>query len=133
METKMTLPALDVAYLSENGISHEIVSDGGMICVVIPDFPLPVGLNLASSDLLLRLSPGYPDVTPDMWWFGTSVTYKDGRTIPQTESMEPYLGRTWQRWSRHFDQGRWKPGLDCLESFLAVIRSDLNKYAAVAA
>ena len=33
----------------------------------------------------------------------------------------------WQRWSRHFSHGQWRPGIDGLESYLALIRRDLER------
>jgi len=63
--------------------------DGGMINIVIPSFPLPSGFTHAAADLLLRLSAGYPDVAPDMWWFEPAVRRTDGQTIAATESDRP--------------------------------------------
>jgi hypothetical protein len=100
-----------------------------MICVVLPAFPVPVGYDRANADLLLRLSPGYPDVAPDMWWFDPPVKLKNGASPPATDVRESHLGRTWQRWSRHFNQGQWRSGVDCLETFLALIRKELLRGA----
>lgn len=122
----MSLPEMDRFYLIGRGITHKIVTESGMTCVVFLQWPLPAGLDRASSDLLLRLSPGYPDVHPDMWWFSPAVHRADGQKLPRTDVVETYLGRTWQRWSRHFGGGQWKSGVDGLESFLALIRQDLE-------
>src|SRR5665647_3820930 len=80
------------------------MTEGGMICVVLPGWNLPAGYTVGSSDLLLRLNPAYPDVCPDMWWFSAAVVRADATPIPATESQETYLGRSWQRWST--------PGID---------------------
>jgi hypothetical protein len=125
----MQLPADDRAYLETRGVSHQIVSEANMICVVLPGFAIPPGYNRTQSDLLLRLSPGYPDVPPDMWWFSPAVTLADGRSIPATDCTEQHLGRSWQRWSRHFSGGQWRSGIDSIESFLALIRNELQRYA----
>jgi len=77
---------------------------------------------------LLRFSPGYPDVAPDMWWFDPPVRRRDGQPIPATEVIERYLGRSWQRWSRHFAAGQWRSGVDGLESFLALVRKELERH-----
>ena len=92
----MSLPELDITYLNERGIAHEIVLESGMTCVVIPQWPLPKGFDRDASDLLIRLSPGYPDVHPGMWWFCPAVHRADGRELPNTNVVELYLGRTWQ-------------------------------------
>ena len=98
-----------------------------MTCVVLPNWPLPRGFDFEVADLLIRLSAGYPDVHPDMWWFDPPVHLADGTNLPATEVMEPHLGRTWQRWSRHFNNGQWQSGTDGLESFLALVRHDLER------
>ena len=122
----MSLPEIDVGYLNERGIAHEIVVDSGMTCVVMPQWSLPRGFDRSESNLLIRLSPGYPDVPPDMWWFYPPVRLATGRDLPATSVVEDYLGRSWQRWSRHFSGGQWQSGVDGLESFLALIRQNLE-------
>ncbi len=97
-----------------------------MTCVVVPEWPLPRGFDRSASDLLVRLSAGYPDVPPDMWWFSPAVHLANGADLPATSVVEVYLGRQWQRWSRHFNNGQWQSGIDGLASFLALIRQDLE-------
>ena len=121
------LPETDIAYLSDRGIHHEVVAEHGMICVVMPEWRLPGGFDHDVSDLLVRLSPGYPDVQPDMWWFCPPVRLANGSELPNTNVVETYLGRSWQRWSRHFGSGQWQSGIDGLESYLALIRQDLER------
>ena len=125
----MALPQSYNAYLDERGVVHEIVSESGMICVVMPGWPLPGGLDRDAADLLVRLSPGYPDIPPDMWWFCPAVHLANGTALPATDVVETYLGRQWQRWSRHFNNGQWQSGVDGLASFLALIRQDLQHSA----
>lgn len=123
------LPPDDHDYLQARAPSHVVSLDGGMINIVIPSFPLPAGFTLGAADLLLRLSAGYPDVPPDMWWFEPAVRRVDGQTIAATESQEAYLGRTWQRWSRHLQPGQWRSGIDSIESYLALVRKELDAAA----
>lgn len=129
----MSLPPDDAQYLAVKHPAHQVATEGGMVCVVVPDWPLPAGYASGSSDLLLRLNPAYPDVCPDMWWFSPAVTRMDGLAIPGTESQENYLGRTWQRWSRHFNPGQWMAGVDGLESYLALVAQELRRCAEGAA
>ncbi len=123
----MSLPAVDVAYLAERNIIYEMSVEANMTCVVFPGWQLPPGYDHVESDLLLRLVAGYPDVAPDMWWFDPAIRLTDGRQVPATDSVEHHLGRQWQRWSRHFPPGQWKSGIDGLESFVALIRRELNR------
>lgn len=126
----MTLPRLDIEYLNERGIAHQITIEGGMICILLPSWQLPKGFDRDSSDLLIRLHPGYPDVQPDMWWFNPPVLLANGQGLPNTNAVEAYLGRQWQRWSRHFSNGQWQSGIDGLESYLALIRHSLERSVA---
>ena len=119
------LPPVDQEYLQARAPGSVVSLDGGMVCVVIPAFALPAGFTVGSADLLLRLSAGYPDVAPDMWWFAPAVLRADGRQIAATECQEAHLGRTWQRWSRHLNAGQWRSGIDSLESYLALLRKEL--------
>lgn len=121
------LPAHDMAYVTERAISHSVTAEANMTCVVIREFALPPGFDRSQSDLLLRLSAGYPDVAPDMWWFDPPIKRADGQAIPATEVVEQHLSRRWQRWSRHFSNGQWQSGIDGLESYLALIRRELGR------
>jgi hypothetical protein len=123
------LPDNDIEHLSTRAPGYVVSSEGGMICVMIPNFQLPEGFGRGVSDLLLRLSPGYPDVPPDMWWFSPPVSRRDGVPIAATQVEEQHLGRRWQRWSRHFCPGQWRSGIDSLESYLALVKNELQAAA----
>ena len=127
------LPAIDQEFLQARAPDNAVSREGGMICVVVPRLPLPPGFTVAQADLLLRLAPGYPDVPPDMWWFQPTVLRVDGRQILMTQVQETHLGRVWQRWSRHLQPGHWRPGIDSLESYLALVRKELDAAARMAA
>lgn len=126
----MALPQSDREYLLQRGAPFNVVEEANMTCVILLQHALPQGLAPESSDLLLRLSPGFPDLPPDMWWFNPAVKRTDGRPIPATDRVETHVGRQWQRWSRHFAAGQWRPGTDSLESYLALIRRELERCAA---
>jgi hypothetical protein len=121
------LPINDTTYLADRGIKHSVSVEANMTCVVLPGYRLPPGYDREQTDLLLRLSPGFPDVQPDMWWFDPGIRLKDGRIVKATEVTEHHLGRTWQRWSRHFNHGQWRSGTDSLESYLALIGKELER------
>lgn len=125
----MALPQSDIDYLTQRGRPFSVAEEANMTCVLFPGHYLPPGLDRSQADLLVRLSPGFPDVPPDMWWFDPGVRYADGRIIQCTEAVEPHLGRSWQRWSRHLSAGQWQPGTDSLESYLALIQRELERYA----
>jgi hypothetical protein len=125
----MALPQSDIVCLVERGVEYSVAAEANMTCVVIRGYQLPSGYDRPHSDLLLRLNPGFPDVQPDMWWFDPPIRLRDGRVVQATDVTENHLGRTWQRWSRHFIPGQWRSGTDSLESFLALIRKELQRCA----
>ena len=98
-----------------------------MICVVLRGWVLPRGFDKETADLLIRLASGYPDVPPDMWWFDPPIGLSNGGKPRNTGASETHLGRTWQRWSRHLNPGQWRSGVDCLETFLALVQQELER------
>lgn len=127
----MALPQSDIDYLEQRGLLYAVSEEASMTCVVLIGYGLPPGFSRTAADLLLRLNPGFPDVPPDMWWFDPAVSRADGKSIAATEHMETHLGRSWQRWSRHLSPGQWQPGTDSLESFLALVRRELERSCAL--
>ena len=128
----MALPDADQTYLLDRNLPHAITVEGGITCIVFPQWGLPSGYDHATSDLLLRLPAGYPDVPPDMWWFNPGVRLVNGQVIQATDAVEQHLGRAWQRWSRHFANGQWRSGVDGLESYVALINRELRRCAGLA-
>lgn len=127
----MKLPEADREYLDRAGITYNVFDDGtGILNVELIDFPLPEGLNAGIASVLFRLSAGYPDTAPDMWWVIPHLTPLKGGMIPATESIETYDGRVWQRWSRHLDPAAWRSGIDGLESYVRLLRTELGSAAA---
>ncbi len=124
------LPAEDRRYLEGRFAGYQEAVERGTICIVVREFELPAGLTRNRADLLLRLAPGYPDVPPDMWWFDPAVRRPDGRLISQTQVSETHLGRSWQRWSRHLRPDQWRPGVDSLRSYCALVQKELALAAA---
>jgi len=129
----MALPDVDALFLTERGMDHSVSTEAGMTCVVFPNWQLPTGYDRPTADLLIRLQGGYPDVPPDMWWFCPVVRLANGQFVQATDTMEVHLGRSWQRWSRHFQTGQWQSGIDGLESYLALINRELARSVVPAA
>lgn len=120
----------DEAYLRRLGLAYQVLPESGLICVVIKDWPLPPGYSPERVDLLVRLPPGFPDAQPDMYWCDPPVRLiKTGGHPIAADQFEQYLGRTWQRFSRHMPAGTWRPGTDSLETYITLIRTDLARAA----
>lgn len=126
----MRLPEPDVEFLERSGIAHRVFEDGGMLNVELIGFPLPEGLNADQANILFRLSANYPDTPPDMWWTIPHLHTATGAVITATELVETYDGRSWQRWSRHLDPTAWRSGVDGLESYVRLLRTELGSAVA---
>lgn len=122
----MKLPATDTDFLETAGINHRVFEEAGTLNVELIGFVLPPGLNAETANVLFRLAPTYPDTAPDMWWLIPHLTKADGRVITATELVEIHDGRTWQRWSRHLDATQWQSGIDGLESYIRLLRTELT-------
>lgn len=117
-------------FLDRLGLPYEVTPEAGMIAVVIKDWPVPAGYEPRQVELLVRLPPGFPDAAPDMYWCDPPVRLAGTGAYPQAADLfEPHLGRQWQRFSRHLPGGAWQPGRDSLESYLALIRTELERTA----
>jgi len=120
----------DEEYLERTGLEYEVTPEAGLIALVIKAWPLPDGYEPREVDLLIRLPPGFPDTQPDMYWCDPPVRLAETGGYPQAaDQFEQHLGRNWQRFSRHLPAGAWHPGRDSLESYVALIRSELARTA----
>jgi hypothetical protein len=121
----MLRPA-DVASVDELCLPYTVTLEAGFALLQIERFPADAGLAPKEVTLLLRLPPGFPDATPDMFWVDPPLHTKEGAAIPGTESIEQHAGRSWQRWSRHI-QGQWRPGIDNLATYMFYVRRCLRE------
>lgn len=119
----------DQRYLDERWPNHEVLEDGGQIAVVLQGFRFPDGFAPRRADVLLRLPFGFPDSRPDMFWVEPEVLLY-GAPPAASEQREVYLGRTWQRFSRHLQEGQWRPGTDGVQSYVTLLRLMLRREAA---
>jgi Prokaryotic E2 family E len=120
------LREVDAAFLDARGIDFEAQIENNMICLVLKRFRLPAGYARDVVDLLLRLPLQFPEAAPDMFWMDPTVHYANGRA-PVATNPEIILGRSWQRWSRHFAGSPWRPGIDDLQSFYRLIMTTLRR------
>ncbi|HAL29450.1 MAG TPA: hypothetical protein DCP20_01885 [Coriobacteriia bacterium] len=120
------LPSQDEEYLAEKGLAYEYQTEGTLL-LIIHDYPLPVGYVPAKTDLLIQIPSGYPGVTLDMFYVDPPVAYATGERPPASDATATFLGRTWQRFSRHLAAQSWRPGIDGLASYMTLIRHDLER------
>lgn len=127
MRRQFQLPEEDTEFLESSPFPWETVIEGKIKRVVIHDFPLPVGYNLKTVDLNVRIEGAYPDTQIDMVYFYPLLVRTDGKPINAT-APDNFDGKAWQRWSRHrSNQHPWRPGLDNLSTHLALVGEWLRK------
>ena len=121
------LPSRDRRYLLERGLAFEEVVAGSANGLVFPIFALPPGkFDRDSSDLLILLPSGYPDLPPDMFylnpWVRLAATNHYARC---TEHPHQFNSINWQRWSRHNNE--WRRGKDGIWTMLKRIEHALQE------
>lgn len=124
----MFLPEFDREYLLEKGYQFEEKIDANRNCLVIRKWQLPIGkYNFQTSDLLIILPNGYPEVRPDMWYFNPTILLApSNRPARQTQTNINFEGKVWQRWSRHYPANEWRSGIDGIHTYLKKVQTALE-------
>lgn len=124
-EGLLALPEPDQRYLDSHGISAETISDGTHTGVILKQVSLPAEkFNHPVADVLVILPPGYPDVAPDMFFCDPWLTLVSAGRYPTcADQPHAFVGRNWQRWSRH--NTSWRPGVDGLHTMIKRIEHAL--------
>lgn len=122
----------DAAVLDQACDSWSVHADStGWTTIVLAGYRLPDGLAPSTIELLIHLAPQFPDIPPDMFWAIPDVRLAStGAYPPAADQRQSFLGRDWQRFSRHLAPGAWQVGVDDLGTWLAAIRRLLAQDAA---
>ena len=116
-----SLPQADLDWLGETGLHYELVSENGVLRVVLYGFRVPEGYDRRQVTAYVRIDPGYPDAQIDMVYVHPPLARADGVGIRALAS-EGFDGKTWQRWSRHRTPANpWRPGLDNLATHFGLV------------
>lgn len=113
-------------YLTERGILFEEHEESGQKAIIVKQFRLPTGrFGVPSADLLILLPSGYPDCPPDMFYTMPWLKLIASNCHPTgADCSHEFLGRTWQRWSRHSNE--WRPGIDGIWTMLKRVETALG-------
>jgi len=124
----MFLPEFDRDYLLEKEYVFEEKIDANQNGLIIRDWILPTGkYNLETSDLLILLPNGYPEVRPDMWYFNPAILLAPSNKLAkQTQVNINFEGKVWQRWSRHYPANEWRSGIDGIHTYLKKVQTALE-------
>lgn len=123
------LPADDSLWLEQCALNYELVAEGGVLRVILYDYPVPPGYNTNRVAVNVRIDAGYPDVQIDMAYFYPPLVKVKGRPISAT-CPDNFDGKIWQRWSCHRTPANpWRPGIDNLATHFALVESWLHRDA----
>lgn len=127
MRRDFRLPEEDEDYLNALGLSWETLSQSAVNWLLIHDFPVPSGYSHALTTLAVRIEAAYPPGKLDMAYFYPPLSRSDGKGINNL-SPEQIDGKSFQRWSRHYEWVAGEHGLithmGCIEHWLS---SELRK------
>ena len=118
---EFTLPQEDIEWLNGSPHCFELVAEGGVLRIVLYDFPIPPGYQCRQADVNVRIESGYPDTQIDMVYVHPALARADGKPIGAI-SGDDFDGRQWQRWSRHrTGENPWRPGVDNLATHFGLV------------
>lgn len=118
----------DQSFANRHAGQVERVVDGGNRWVLIHDLQVPEGYNVRMVTAAVILPNGYPMCGPDMVYFYPALSLNSGKKIHAAEARMTILGKSYQRWSRHFTPNApWRPEEDSLETYCLMIQSWLRK------
>jgi hypothetical protein len=125
----MNLPEDDELFLEQKEVKWRLVEgQGGRGLLLIPEYAVNAGkYDRDSTDLLIHIPPQYNMAQLDMWYVDPPLKLKSNGDFPdRAATMENYLDRTWQRFSRHLPSGAWRSGIDGLPMFFTFINRELR-------
>lgn len=127
---QFTLPEEDVELLDGSGLAWETVTEPSGKWLIIHNIALPAELGGGETSAAMQITPGYPSAALDMAYFNPPIRRVDGKAIPCTESSQPLVGLSWQRWSRHYTSANpWKVGEFNVFTHYLLCRSWLEREA----
>lgn len=115
---------LDEALLDRLGFDWETVVDAGRRWLIIRNYPLPRGYQVAAATIGIEVPVSYPGAQLDMFYCHPPLALPSGAAIPQTQQIETVIGLPFQRWSRH---RQWDPARDTLATHLALVDESLHR------
>ncbi len=107
--------ANEIETLNQKGHKVTATEGDGLFYLIFDDYALTKGYNKASTKLLLKVPPSYPNGNLDMFWTDHDLKLESGNGQANTNE-EVILGQKWLRFSWH--PQKWNPGTDNVETFL---------------
>lgn len=124
----MNLPEDDEAFLRGKGFDWSLIPDGDGGLLVVKNYAISaIKYDRAVTDLMIRIPAQYNMAKLDMWYTDPPLKFNGSNQFPHlAATFETHGGRSWQRFSRHFPEGVWRPGIDGLPMFFTFIKAELK-------
>lgn len=116
----------DIETLCRQGFDASIVEEPPRFYVVVGNMELPPCYEPRATTLMMMADYQYPASALDMFWTEPHVRRADNGAFPQSaEQIEQHIGRSWQRWSWHYEG--WNPSHHSVVTHLEVFFDRLAK------
>jgi hypothetical protein len=106
----------DVEEVRADGHVVEVIDEHPRYFVLVKSFELPSAYEPSVVDLMVMTDYQYPMSALDMFWTNPHVRL-NGAYPQNADNFAEFIGRTWQRWSWHYE---WNPAAHNLRSHLEV-------------
>ncbi|SDP02442.1 Multiubiquitin [Paenibacillus sp. yr247] len=129
VDAAAVLPQREISYLKANGFQYELrrnPENPSELFLTIDNFDMGENYSPRHVTMLVKIPAGFPSAAMDMFWVKPAVTKSDGH-LPASVCDEQYIGSTWQRFSRHRDQGTWNPITGGLRAHFTFVSEALRK------
>lgn len=117
-----SLLAKDATFLDASGFRWQTMTDGQR-WLIVENYPLPPGYNVAVCRLAVDMPDGYPSAMLDMFYCDPPLL-ANGAAPATTEARQNIGGVSFQRWSRH---RAWAPDTDNLSTHFALIEESIGR------
>lgn len=125
----MKLLEQDEEYLNSKQYDWEFILGNNEGYLIIKNYRLKSDrYNTQETDLMIRIPNGYNMAALDMFYVDPHIRLKDTDDYPPAaNSIETYIDRQWQRFSRHLNPGEWRAGIDGIETILSHATKELQR------
>lgn len=120
-----SLLAKDAAFLDNMGYEWDTINDGRR-WIVVRNYPLPSGYQVASCALAVEMPSGYPTSEIDMFYCDPPLRLPTGREPDCADARQAIDGGTYQRWSRHREPGTWSAD-DCVATHFGLVELAVSR------
>lgn len=106
--------------------SATITKEAGQYLITIPRFKLPNHWSENECEILIVVPNAYPSAPLDMFYVLPHILRKGGGIPSRSEARQNFLGKSWQRFSWHYDSRPWDPNKDSISSHIRFCLQRLN-------